>query len=140
MTKDVIVSIKGLQYAPEDSDDSRVETENRGTYYDKGLYRYLSYEESPDGEETVTSFVKFREGYFELNRKGKYSTRLVFEEGKKNYTNYKTPFGDFVLGIDSDSVILKETDSKINVTISYDLEMNYEHLAHCKIELSVHST
>jgi len=137
MTKDVLITIKGLQYAVEDSDDQRVETITRGTFYNRNNKNYVTYEESPDGEDTVKSMVKFDETFFELTRKGKFSMHMLFEEGKKNYTDYSTPFGNLVIGIDTDTITVDEKENEIDVVILYDMEMNYEHVAKCRIDVKI---
>ncbi len=140
MTKDVLIAIKGLQYASDDDNkDQRVETLTRGSYYLKNGKHYVAYEESPDGEETVKSLLKFDDTFFEVSRKGTYSVHMLFEEGKKNYTDYRTPFGNFIIGLDTESVVIEETENKMNIRISYDMEMNYEHLAKCNIEVLIKS-
>lgn len=140
MTKDVLVSIKGLQYMESESNDNqRIETLTRGTFYNRNNKNFVNYEESPDGAETVKSLIKFDKNFLELTKKGKYSVHMVFEEGKKNYTNYQTPYGNFILGIDTNSISYSEKEQEINMSVVYDMEMNYEHLAHCEIDMKVTS-
>lgn len=139
MNKDVLISIKGLQYDinAKTDDDGRVETLNRGTYYEKNDHRYVVYDESIDGEITVKTIIKFNENFLEVTRRGGYSVHLMFEEGKKSYTDYRTPFGNFIIGTDTESIEIEETESRMEVHISYDMEMNYEHLAHCNIDVLI---
>lgn len=144
MNKDVLVTIKGLQYDlsendKKDDEDTRIETLTRGTFYQKENHNYITYEESPDGTETIKTLLKFSDHDFELTRKGTYSVHMTFEEGKKNYTDYHTPFGDFVIGIDTDTISLSSSEDEINMTIAYEMEMNYEHLANCRIDMQVKS-
>ncbi len=141
MKKDVLVSIKGLLYTPdeENKDDQRIETLTRGTFYNKANKNFVTYEESLDGEEIIKSMLKFDEHSLELTKKGKYNVHMIFEEGKKNYTNYNTPFGDLLIGIDTEFIKYKEADDEINMIISYDMEMNYSHVARCEIDMKIQS-
>lgn len=139
MTKDVLVTVKGLQYSldGEGGDDQRIETITRGNYYLKNGKHYVTYEESPDGSVNIKTMLKFDESFFELTRKGQYSVHMLFEEGKKNYTDYRTPFGNFVVGIDTSSIEIKEKEKEILLHIDYDMDMNYEHLAKCNIDVCI---
>ena len=139
MKRDVLVTIKGLQYAFTDGDDQRVETINRGTFYTRNNKNYVVYEETMSENEIVKSVLKFDEKQFELNKKGSYSVHMTFEEGKKNYTAYKTPYGDVMIGIDTTAVMCKRAADEINMAIEYDMEVNYEHLAKCRIDMNVKS-
>ena len=139
MKRDVLVTIKGLQYALSDGDDQRVETINRGTFYTRNNKNYVVYEETMSENEIVKSVLKFDEKQFELNKKGSYSVHMTFEEGKKNYTAYKTPYGDVMIGIDTTAVMCKRAADEINMAIEYDMEVNYEHLAKCRIDMNVKS-
>ena len=138
MTKDVLLTIKGLQYVMEEgADDERIETLNRGSFYKRNGKYFVAYEETPDGEDTVKSLIKFDSTMFELTKKGTYGAHMLFEEGKKNYSDYATPFGNLVIGVDTESITLSETDNEIKVTIAYDMEINYEHVARCNIDVVI---
>ena len=139
MNKEVLLSIKGLQYTSEANDDQKIETLTRGQFYNRNQKNYISYEESFDGEEIVKSMVKFDDKSCEITRKGKYRTNMIFEEGKKNITEYHTPYGDFVIAIDTESIKVSEREDEIDMEIVYNMEMNYESYAKCRIELNVKS-
>ena len=139
MKREVIVSIKGLQYALAEGEDQRVETINRGTFYTRNNKNYVVYEETMSEDAIVKSMLKFDDNYLELSRKGPYSLHMTFEEGKKNYTSYKTPYGELMIGIDTTAVRCEENEDEINMAVEYDMEVNYEHLAKCRIDMSVKS-
>ena len=72
MNKDVLISIKGLQYTvseEEVEEDKRVETLTRGQYYKRAGKHYVTFEESLDGDKPVKSMVKFDKDSFEITRK-----------------------------------------------------------------------
>ena len=138
MKKDVLVSIKGLQYALAEGEDQRVETINRGTFYTRNNKNYVVYEETSENE-VVKSMLKFDDKLLELDKKGFVSVHMTFEEGKKNYTAYKTPYGDVMIGIDTRAVRCNRDENEINMAIEYDMEVNYEHLARCRIDMNVKS-
>ncbi|MCR4728124.1 MAG: DUF1934 domain-containing protein [Lachnospiraceae bacterium] len=139
MKRDVLVTIKGLQYALSENDDQRVETINRGTFYTRNNKNYVVYEETLSEKEIVKSVLKFDDKLLELNKKGPFNVHMTFEEGKKNYTAYNTPYGDIMIGIDTTAVVCKRAADEINMAIEYDMEVNYEHLAKCRIDMNVKS-
>ena len=140
MNKDVLISIKGLQYTVSEEgpeEDKRVETLTRGQYYKRSGKHYVTFEESLDGDKPVKSIVKFDETSFEITRKGPYNVRLGFEAGKKAYTDYRTPFGEFLMGIDTIAICYEEKENEILMTIEYDMEFNSEQLGRCVIDVKV---
>lgn len=137
MTKDVLVTIQGLQFAAEEGSEN-LETTTRADYYKKNNMHYLMYEEIMEGfSEKVKSMVKFDDKAMSLTKKGLVNTHLVFEENKKNITNYQTPYGDIFVGIDTKQVQMREEEDRIQVKIDYELEINYEHLADCVITMDI---
>ena len=54
-----------------------------------------------------------------------------------NMTNYVTPYGTLMVGIDTDRIDIRESEDVINIDIDYALDINYEHLANCKIKMEI---
>ena len=77
MTKDVVVSLKGLQLAPDQQSDA-VEVIAPGEYYIRNNKHYVLFEEIMEGEtQTLKNMLKFNDNYLEFTRKGdRKSTRL----------------------------------------------------------------
>ena len=137
MTKDVLISIKGLQFQPL-ADGEKIEVITGGNYYKKRNKHYLMYEEVGEDAGNVTkNLVKFDDKTFSLTKSGSANVNMVFEENKRNITNYITPFGSLVIGIDASNVDIKESDEEINIRINYALDINYEHFADCEILMDV---
>lgn len=137
MTKDVLVTIQGLQFAAEEEPDN-LETVTRAEYYKKNNMHYVLYEEIPEGLPDVSkSILKFDGNMMCLTKKGVVNAHLVFEENKKNITDYQTPYGDIFIGIDTKRIRMQEEDNRITIEIDYDLEVNYEHLADCNIKVDI---
>lgn len=137
MTKDILVSIKGLQTMGEESQDE-VEMIIPGSYCKRGDKHYIKYDEVTEGMEGITSnLIKLQEHSMEVTKKGLTNTHMVFEEQKKNMTYYETPFGNLLVGIAATNVFMHETEEQINIKVDYALEINYEHLADCTIDVKV---
>lgn len=140
MTKDVILTISGLQFAQDDDEVEPVEIVTAGTYFKKNGKHYIIYEEVMEGfDGTTMNIIKLTGDSLDITKKGIANAHMVFEKNKKNMTYYQTPFGGFFLGIDADQVQVDETQDNIDVRVSYALEANYEHLADCKIQMNIKS-
>ena len=42
-----------------------------------------------------------------------------------------------LVGIDTDNIDIRENKDSINIDIDYALDINYEHLANCKIKMEI---
>lgn len=79
MTKDVLLRIKGLQFAEEGTEEP-VEVIAPGTYFEKNGKHYIKYEEVMEGfEGTVSNLIKINGNSMEVTRKGIANAHLVFE-------------------------------------------------------------
>lgn len=136
MTKEVLVSISGMQFAmSEEGSDIQVVT--LGEYYERNNSHFLLYEEVDEEGNTTKNIMKFRPDLLELTKKGAANVHMLFEEGKKNLTNYSTMFGDILIGVDTRKILLAETEEKITIDVEYTLDINYEFLADCRIHIDI---
>ena len=136
MTKDVLLSIKGLQFANE-QDTEPVEVITSGDYYKRNGKHYILYDEVMEGqEESTRNIIKVQNDYMELTKKGVVNVHMVFEKNKQNVTYYYTPYGGLQIGIDAERVSVDERDEEIQVEVLYGLDINNEHLANCRITLT----
>ena len=139
MTKDVIIGITGLQFGGEECADS-LEMIASGEYYNKNGKHYLKYEEVVEGfSESNKNLVKIEPGRVEVTKRGLTNLNMIFEENKKHVTCYQTPFGNLMLGISDSEVSIEESEHKLVVKASYSLEINYEHVSDCVIQINAYS-
>ncbi len=143
MTKEVLLKISGMQFV-EDSDETNgpepVEIIAPGEYYFKNGKHYILYDEFMEGFASVTKNVlKLKDDSLEITKRGTSNVHMLFEKDKKNMTCYTTPFGSMMMGIDAHSISIEESEQEIHVQIDYALDVNYEHLADCTIDLLVQS-
>ena len=122
--KNVIISIKGAQYASQDDTDT-VELVTDGKYCFKDGHGKLTYTESEltGMAGTVTSFL-ISPGEVVLSREGTLTSRMVFREGTKNTFLYDTPFGSTTMGLDThkikSSLGEKGGDLEIDYVVDFD--------------------
>ena len=139
MTKDVIITICGLQNGPE-TDGQPIEMIVSGEYFYKNNKHYILYEEVMEGESgTTKNRIKISDGKMELTKNGVVNVHMVFEENVKNITHYYTPYGSLTMGIDGKKVAIKETENEMDISVEYGMEMNQEFVADCHIAIKVRS-
>ena len=142
MTKDVLLTISGLQFAAQEESAGEpmepVEVITPGDYYKKNDKHYVMYDEIMEGfDGTTKNIIKIADNCLDITKKGVANVHMIFEKNKKNVTYYYTPFGSLLIGIDAKKVKVAETEENINVTVNYDLEVNYEFLANCNITMNI---
>lgn len=137
MTKDVLVSVRGL-HTMEGATENEIEVISAGKYYNRNGKHYVIYEEAVEGtHEVVENCIKLQKGRLEVKKKGPMQTQLVFEKDKKNMSWYFTPYGNMMAGIEVTEMQVSESSDLLEVNVDYSLEMNYEHMADCSINIRV---
>lgn len=137
MTKEVLVTISGIQFS-EEPDGEPIEVITSGDYYKKNGKHYVIFDEIMEGsEEAVKNTVKITESSFDITKRGGTNVHLQFEKDKNSMTHYYTPYGSLLVGTNTRSVEITETDHDIHVMVDYELQVNYEHMADCKIVMDI---
>ena len=142
MTKEVLVSISGLQMAvnqTESNEDEPIEILSAGNYFYKNGTHYIFFEEVAEGVSGVTKTqIRLKgEESLEVIKKGLSNVHMVFEKNKNSRCFYQTPFGELNLGICTSQIWVEETDNNLNIRAEYALDVNYEPLADCVIRINV---
>ena len=148
MTKQVLVSIRGLQFVDSETGQSasdeeldQIETICLGEYYYRNDAHYIRYEEIvEDVSESDRNMIKLKGKEFSLWKKGPVNVQMVFSEGKKTMTDYFTPFGNILIAMDTREVRVTESEDCINIHIAYGLEANYQFIADCNITIEIKSS
>lgn len=139
MTKNVIVSIKGLQFVGQENEE--VEFIAAGEYQLRGDKHIITYEEVDEQEGTTYGVTKniitIEEKQVEILKSGQNNVQMVFEENTKNMTYYQTPFGELLVGINTAKIKKIEETEAIVVKLEYGLEINYNHVSDCVITIKV---
>lgn len=137
MKKEILITIRGLQFEGE-HDSEEIETILPGEYYKKNDWNYVLYEEGIEGtREVIKNIIKFKEKEFSITKRGAVNVHMIFEEKKKCMTNYLTPFGSIMVGLDAQKVHMQEEEEAILVNIDYGLEVNYEYMTDCTIHVEI---
>lgn len=137
MTDEVVVSIKGVQIANGEMNES-VELISSGTYRIEQDTRIIQYEEVDEENQEITDVTLIMyPSHIEIIKQGQSDVHMVFEEKQKTTSCYKTPFGELIMGIDTTKIHVSEEEDKIMIVLEYGLDMNYNHIADCTITMKV---
>lgn len=142
MTEEILVRVTGIQRSgqePEASDEP-ISIVTPGRFYKKDGYRYVSYEEVfEEAKLTAVNTVRITPEILEVKKEGAINVQMVFQENRKTFSMYKTPFGDIEMGIVTTRYTFGETEDKILLDVFYVLEMNGEHAADCELHMEIFS-
>ena len=141
MTKEVMVTIAGLQTgSEEDADQEVLEMVHAGEYYKRNGTHYILFDEMMEGmAEPVRNIIKVKDGGMELRKKGSVASYMVFEEGSSRQSIYQVPYGSFQVEIRTTSVRVEEKDEELEVLVAYKLAVNGAYCADCDIRVFVQS-
>ncbi|MDD3138617.1 MAG: DUF1934 domain-containing protein [Lachnospiraceae bacterium] len=144
MTKDVLISISGLQFDALDEEgveDEPIEVITPASYFCKNGKHYIIYDEVAEGTQEITkNKIKITgSDTLEIVKSGLLNTHMVFEKNKKNQTYYHMPFGQMLIGINTKNMEVDVTEQNIDVRVDYILDINHEPLADCKIRMNIKS-
>lgn len=138
MTKEVWVSIKGLQFDASSPDNEPIEVIVAGEYYNRNGKHYVIYEEANEYSKIPDKVrLKFTQDYMEMTKNGAGNTHMIFEKNQKNVTYYYTPYGSLQIGVEASKVDVTEGEEEILADVEYNLEMNSEQVAECTIHVEV---
>lgn len=142
MTKDILVSISGLQMAVgnvEGNDDEPIEVLSAGSYYFKNGKNYVLFEEAVEGMQgVIKTQIKWKgTEVLEVTKKGLSNVNMIFERNKNNRCYYNTPFGQLNMGIYTTDIYVDESEDNINIRAEYALDVDYEPIAECVIRINI---
>jgi uncharacterized beta-barrel protein YwiB (DUF1934 family) len=138
MTRDVLISISGIQIA--EADNSTVEMITSGDYFLKNGNHYILYDEIQEGfEGVIKNTIKISPSGLDIIKRGSSSVHMTFEKNKKNIACYATPYGELMIGLSTNDIQVIEEEDRLRVHVAYSLDINYQHISECDIDLDIHS-
>ena len=119
MTKDVLISISGLQMdvLEEEKEYEPIEVVAPANYFLKNGKHYILFDEVTEGIPGITkNRIKITgEDALEVMKSGVSNVHMVFEKNKKNLTYYQTPYGQLLIGIHTKEMEVEVSEDNINV-------------------------
>lgn len=139
MTKDVMIRIKGLQYA-EGQEADTTELMLPGQFFERDGLSFVKYDEIvEESGEKIKNLLKFSDKELTVTRRGGVESTMSFEKGKKRRSLYRTPFGDLEVGTFATRLLILKSEDKIRIEADYDLELNGSHAAENRIAITIQS-
>ncbi|MBQ8148697.1 MAG: DUF1934 domain-containing protein [Lachnospiraceae bacterium] len=136
MTKQVLLSITGSQFADEENDS--IELVTVANYYKRNGRHFILYEEIPEGEDSaIKNTLKFDETFFEMSKKGSVNTQLLFNPKESNTNYYSTPAGLMTINVTTTEYRFIEKENYMEVYIKYTLDINYSYTSENEILIRV---
>ena len=131
----------GITEPQPDEGDEPIEVVTPASYYCRNGKHYIIYDEVMEGMAgTIRNKIKITgDASVEIMKSGVSGTHMVFEKNKKNLTYYKTPYGQMLIGINTKNMKVSVSEDNIDVLVDYELDVNHEPLADCKIRMNITS-
>ncbi|HIT90909.1 MAG TPA: DUF1934 domain-containing protein, partial [Candidatus Merdenecus merdavium] len=118
--------------------EDNIEVITGGSYFERNGNRYIKYDEIYDDMDGVTkNLIKLSKDRIEVVKRGIVNVHMVFDTKHPNSTHYYTPYGEMIMGIKTKFIKVTEAEKNIDINITYDLDINYEFLAACTIDINV---
>ena len=138
MTKEVLISISGIQMMDDDHDN--VEIITTGEYFFRNGNHYILYEELVEGfTGTTKNMIKIKTDQLEITKKGITNATMKFTTNEKKLTSYITPYGEMMIGIQTRQIAIEEQEDKMQIKVDYALDINYDHVSDCHIIMDIQS-
>lgn len=137
MTKDVLITVKGVQQ-DDAGEMSSSETVVRGEYYFRSGSHYIFYEETAeDSGDKIKSSLKLKGNTLELTRKGAVDSCMIFEPDKRRTADYATSFGAIRLETVTSQILFFEEEEHLQIKAEYDLWANEAFVSRCKLTINL---
>ena len=118
-----MIEINGVQKVDGERDEVNVITE--GKYFTRGGERCVSYTEYDNENPDVfhNSMIRFKpdEDTVTIMRTGENRSRLTLEKDRRHHCHYRTPFGEIMIGVYTDTVSYDLNDDGGELYVSYTL-------------------
>ncbi len=135
--KDVIISVKGIQ-STSDAEDEVTELVTGGEYSNENGEITLSYMESElTGLEGTKTTFKINKDLVTLTREGMYNSQMIFEEGRRHFFLYETPFGATTMGVSAHSIETGLDEHGGDMEISYAVDIENVVMGHNTFHINV---
>ena len=125
MEKEVIISIRGMQKY-EGALPDVIELVTDGRLARDGESYTLSYQESElTGLEGTLTTIQVDGEQVTLMRVGEFNSQLVFQEGRRHFSMYNTPYGAMTIGVNTRHLLAQLTDQGGDIEVDYSVEVDH---------------
>lgn len=123
MTKDAMIKIVSTQTTEEGTDTGEMTVAGTVTYEDgKALIEYT--EQSEEMGDEVMQVAVLDDNTVSIVRNGAFSSEMTVQKGVRHTTYYKTPYGEFTMGIYGSDVNWFRNGKNSVLKMKYTLDFN----------------
>ena len=133
MVREVQILMKNIQCIQGEEDV--IELAAFGQYGSIGNANYLKYEELSEEGDSIQTVIKFAGQTVEVLKRGAICSKMIFNEGTWQQTQYETPYGVFLMTMHTTEVLLEETEEGVNIVLSYYIYMDEELVSENKMRI-----
>ena len=125
MMKDVVIYIRSL-YGYGENEEEAIDFSTDGLYtYDGGTACMTYLETEVTGMEGTRTSVMVMSDRVVVDRDGTVTSRMVFQEGKKNAFLYDTPVGSATMHMDTRRILFRFNENGGELEIDYVLDLEH---------------
>lgn len=116
-----------------------IEAKNKGQLSEREGVLYVLYEENTEDGQTIKNLLKIEKEPFQvsLKKSGAVSWKMIFEQGKKDKSEYETPYGALEIGAETKVVKVWREQEKTSLQLVYTLFIQGEKQADCRLEIEI---
>ena len=134
--KKVIISIKGLQGTDDEGNDIELVTDGTYSYQsDSVAFEYME-SELTGMEGTRTEFMVEGDQVM-ITRRGTVNMQMSFKAGEKYYFAYDTPYGNMMMGVDTQSVLARLDERGGSLIVRYIMDFGSAMVTRNKFEIYI---
>ena len=118
------VLITMIAHTTDGNEKDTTETIYPGKGYEKDGCYYVFYDEvDPEDAKVTKASLRIRPRHIDIRKKGAVNTQMVFIPGQCTETEYQTPYGKFILTVDTKRAEIRKREKEIVVELDYQLSL-----------------
>lgn len=125
MEQIVVITLRGKQLYEDMKPDS-IELVTEGVMQWKGDCCTLSYLETElTGMGSTKTIIQIVGEEVTMMREGEVYSQMVFRQGKRHLSVYRTPYGEMTIGVHARHVLVDMDENGGDLELDYDIEMDH---------------
>lgn len=118
------VLITMIAHTTDGNEKDTAETIYPGKGYEKDGCYYVFYDEvDPEDAKVTKASLRIRPRHIDIRKKGAVNTQMVFIPGQCTETEYQTPYGKFILTVDTKRAEIRRRENEIDLELDYRLSL-----------------
>ena len=125
MEQNVVITLRGKQLY-EDLPPESIELVTEGVMNWEGECCTLRYLETElTGMGSTTTVIQIVGEEVTMMRQGEVYSQMVFRQGKRHLSHYRTPYGEMTIGVNARHVLVDMDENGGELELDYDIEMDH---------------